>query len=155
MATHFSILVWEIPEQRESLAGYHPGGCKESHRWSMHAHASCTWIYFLLWVWKGFSHNVLKYIFYSFFSLFFWKAYNACGCWHLVYYPINLICCFIFFFSLVFLLFWLGDFHYSVFHITTFMCSSLSFIQLLIVSKCFFFNLRNGIIYFWLCLCSL
>ena len=43
-----------------------------------------------------------------------------------------------FFFPLIFLLFWLGDFHYSIFYITTFMCSSLSFIQLLIVSKMFF-----------------
>ena len=123
MATHFSILAWEIPEQRGSLAGYHPGGCKEPHRSSMHAHASCTWIYFLLWVWKSFSHNVLKYVFYSFFSLFFWKAYNACGCWHLVYYPIDLICCFIFFFISfsVVLIGWFPLFCLSYHHIHVFL----------------------------------
>ena len=50
MATHSSILAWEIPEQR-SLAGYSPWGCKELdtiEQLNMYADCIYTAIYILL-----------------------------------------------------------------------------------------------------------
>ena len=74
-------------------------------------------ICFLVQIREAFSCNFFKHIFYPLLSLplpdlLLWID------WHILYYPIALVCCFHFFHLSFYLLFRLGHFHYSIFQIT-------------------------------------
>ena len=96
-----------------------------------------------LQIWEDFSHNFFKHFWST--SLLLLNPLLFIG-WHSFQFSIDLVCCFLFFLSFVFLLFWLGDFHYFIFQITClFLCCLVSCSLLL---DCFLSQQLNYL--FWL-----